>query len=154
MFLDLDIVIVDSLDPFFDYPGEVCIIKEWARPNEPTGNSSVYRFEAGAHPYVLERFVRDHDSIRHQVSNEQEYISREIAGRGTLTYWPDAWCPSFKHHCLPRFPMNWLREAPLPAGARVVIFHGHPKPDEAAAGCCHKLWRKVRPTQWVARHYV
>ncbi len=29
LFLDLDIVIVDALDPFFDHPGTFCVIREW-----------------------------------------------------------------------------------------------------------------------------
>ena len=59
LFLDLDIVIVDSIDPLFDHAGEFLIIKDWVRPWRPTGNSSVYRFEVGAHPELLDRFQRE-----------------------------------------------------------------------------------------------
>ena len=53
LFLDLDVVIVDDITPFFEQPGDFLIIHDWKRPWRITGNSSVYRFELGAHPEVL-----------------------------------------------------------------------------------------------------
>ena len=50
--LDLDLIITGSLDDLFDCPGEVMIIKDWIK-KDGTGNSSVYRFEVGAHPRYL-----------------------------------------------------------------------------------------------------
>ena len=58
LFLDLDVVIVDDITPFFEQPGEFLIIHDWKRPWRITGNSSVYRFELGAHPEVLDRFAK------------------------------------------------------------------------------------------------
>ena len=78
LFLDIDIVIVGPLDDFFDHPGEFCIIHDWVRPWRITGNSSVYRFEAGAHPEVLSYFLANIDRVKSEVRNEQEYLSREI----------------------------------------------------------------------------
>jgi hypothetical protein len=56
LFLDVDVVITGSLDDFFTQPGEFLIIHDYKRPWRITGNSSVYRFELGAHPDVLEYF--------------------------------------------------------------------------------------------------
>ncbi len=56
LFLDLDIVIVGDITPFFEQPGEFLIIHDWKRPWRMTGNSSVYRFELGAHADVLGHF--------------------------------------------------------------------------------------------------
>jgi hypothetical protein len=50
--LDLDLIITGGLDDLFDYPGEVLIIKDWIK-KDGTGNSSVYRFEVGAHPETI-----------------------------------------------------------------------------------------------------
>jgi hypothetical protein len=72
IFLDIDIVIVGNIDCLFSHPGEFIIIKDWARPWRPTGNSSVYRFEAGAHPELLTKFMSEHAQIRSEVRNEQE----------------------------------------------------------------------------------
>ena len=107
IFLDIDIVIVGNIDCLFSHPGEFIIIKDWARPWRPTGNSSVYRFEAGAHPELLTKFMSEHAQIRSEVRNEQEYISRELHRAGKLSYWPKEWCVSFKYGCMAKFPMNW-----------------------------------------------
>jgi hypothetical protein len=57
LFLDVDVVIVGPLDDFFDLPGDFLVIHDYKRPWRITGNSSVYRFELGAHPDVLAYFA-------------------------------------------------------------------------------------------------
>ena len=52
LFLDLDIVIVDNIDCFFDHPGTFCVIREWDK-QDGTGNTSVYRYTIGAHADAL-----------------------------------------------------------------------------------------------------
>ena len=54
LFLDLDLVIVDDIDCFFESEGEFFIIKDWGE-NRNWGNSSVYRFEIGSHDDILPR---------------------------------------------------------------------------------------------------
>ena len=49
LFLDLDLVIVASIDCLFAHPGAFCIIENWTQRGRGIGNSSVFRFEAGAH---------------------------------------------------------------------------------------------------------
>jgi len=151
LFIDLDVVIVDSIDCFFDQPGKFAIIKDWIKPDK-TGNSSVYRFEAGAHPDVLEFFLKNIDAVKREVRNEQEYLTREMNRRGLTTYWPAEWCVSFKYVCLPTFPLNLFKVPRLPAGARIVIFHGKPNPPDAITGQ-PGLRRFVKPTPWVAEHW-
>ena len=46
--LDLDLIITGPLDDLFDHPGDVLIIRDWLK-KDGTGNSSVYRFNVGAH---------------------------------------------------------------------------------------------------------
>ena len=153
LFLDVDILIVGSLDCFFDHPGRFCIIRDWAKPWRGTGNSSVYRFEANAHPDLLAHFLAQADQVKREVRNEQEYLTREIHRQEMLTFWPGEWCVSFKYHCLPRFPLNFFRTPRLPTNARVVVFHGHPLPEEAIAGRNRNLLRRPRPTPWIADHW-
>jgi len=153
LFLDIDIVVTGALDVFFDHPGKFCIIHDWAKPWRITGNSSVYRFEAGAHPDLLADFLARIDQVKHEVRNEQEYLTREIHRQGLLTYWPREWCVSFKHNCIPTVPLNFFRPPTLPAGARVVVFHGLPNPPDAIVGGGHGLLRRYRPAPWVAEHW-
>jgi len=58
LFLDLDIVIVGSLDEFFEPEGEFLVIKEWDK-SDATGNTSVFRFNIGAHVDALEHLKAD-----------------------------------------------------------------------------------------------
>lgn len=153
LFLDVDVVVVGSLDCFFEHAGEFCIIHDWQKPWRITGNSSVYRFEAGAHADILSGFLANVDRVKREVRNEQAYLTREIHRQGKLTYWPGDWCVSFKYACMPRFPFNLWRTPRLPANARVVVFHGLPNPDDAIAGKGRGLRRYVRPTPWIGDYW-
>jgi hypothetical protein len=76
LFLDLDLVITGSLDAFFDYPGTFCIIHNWTHPERRVGNSSLFRFVAGAHTDVFEQFTADPDGIARKHRNEQLFFVR------------------------------------------------------------------------------
>jgi hypothetical protein len=154
LFLDLDVVIVGDITPFFEHPGEFLIIKDWKRPWRVTGNSSVYRFRIGAHDDVLQHFIRHQASVRGRHRNEQEYLSHAMRERGRLAYWPADWCRSYKYHCITRWPTNYWRAPVIPPGARIIVFHGEVNPPDALAGRRNRRWRRVRPAPWVAEHWV
>jgi hypothetical protein len=152
LFLDLDIVIVGSLDVFFEPQGDFLVIKEWDK-SDATGNTSVFRFTAGAHADALEPLKQDKDKATRQVRNEQEYITQYLHRQGKLGYWPAAWCRSFKRHCLRPFPLSWFQQPRIPDDARVIIFHGRPHPDDALQGRSGKWYRKVLPTTWIGDYW-
>ncbi|MEO7242347.1 MAG: glycosyltransferase [Variovorax sp.] len=156
LFLDLDVVVVDALDPFFEQPGEFLIIHDYARPWRPrriTGNSSVYRFELSAHADVLAYFGAHTEEVRSGFRNEQAYLSDFMHRQGKLAYWPSAWCPSFKYHGISRWPSNYWLPPFVPAGARIVIFHGECNPPDALAGRRNRRFRYIRPAAWIAEHW-
>ena len=157
LFLDLDLLIVGSLDRFFDFPGEYCVIRNWTRPNDIVGNTSVFRFEIGAHTDLLETF---HGQSTQQWVDEarieQTFLSRILHRQGRLTFWPDGWCASFKVHALPggwKFPrlvLNWFLPSRVPEGASIVVFHGHPNPDDALLGRWPGGWyKRLMPATWI-----
>jgi len=153
LFLDLDVVIVDDITPFFEVPGEFLIIHDWKRPWRITGNSSVYRFQLGAHADVLAKFRAEFESIRSKFRNEQAYLSDEMQRKGLLAYWDASWCASYKYHCIPTWPSNYWREPSIPKGARILIFHGVMNPPDALAGRSNGNWRKAKPATWIAKHW-
>lgn len=153
LFLDLDVVIVDDITPFFEQPGDFLIIHDWKRPWRITGNSSVYRFELGAHPDVLERFRAEHEQIRARLRNEQAWLSEVMHQQGRLGYWPSAWCASYKYHCIPAWPLNYVLAPRIPPGARILIFHGVINPPDALEGRSTHPWRRPRPAPWIADHW-
>lgn len=148
LFLDLDLLILDSLDDFFLREGNVLIIKDWLK-HDGTGNSSVYRFDIGQHAYVLEEFKRQWPALKQQYRNEQEFISAILLQHKQLSYWPDAWCKSFKRHCMQAFPLSLFKAPEIPAQVKIIVFHGHPHPDEAIRGTTGKWYRFMRPTPWI-----
>ncbi|MEX1257392.1 MAG: glycosyltransferase [Gemmatimonadota bacterium] len=157
LFLDLDVVIVASLEPLFDQPGEVVVPKDYrlvrVRRDYFVGNTSVLRFPVGRYPALMERFRKDFEGIKRRVRNEQEYVSYFFHELGLLRYWPEEWCPSFKHDCVAPWPLCYLHAPRIPEGARVVVFHGSPKPDEAVEGIGGKWYRPILPTPWIRDHW-
>lgn len=155
LFLDLDVVIVGSLDDFFTQPGEFLIIRDyprfWRLGNRIIGNSSIYRFELGAHADVLAYFRQNMAQVRASHRNEQHFLSHFLHGQGKLRYWPDGWCPSFKYHCIPRWPTNYWRAPSVPENARIVIFHGEVNPHDALAGRRNKPLGYIKPAPWIAQ---
>lgn len=154
LFLDIDIVIVDDITPLFECPGEFLIIHDWKRPWRITGNSSVYRFELGAHTDVLANFRSNPDEARKNFRNEQAYLSDVLHKQGKLSYWPSDWCVSWKYHCIPKFPLNYFLTPVKPDGARILIFHGVMNPPDAIAGRSNGNWRYAKPAPWIERFWV
>lgn len=154
LFLDLDIVIVDNIDCFFEVDGEFRIIKDHSwRSWRITGNSSVYRFDIGKHGYVFDNFVKNFDSIRKEHRNEQEYLTHAINDKGKLQYWPTEWCPSYKYDCISRFPLAFWKVPVIPEGSKIIIFHGEINPHKAIKGGRGKWYRFVRAAPWVADYW-
>ena len=158
LFLDVDLLICDSLDKFFDYEGNYCVIRNWTKPELGIGNTSVFRFEIGAHTDVLKLY--ESKPTQHWVDEyriEQTFLSRELP---EITFWPDDWVVSFKRHCLPggiKFPrafLNYFKPSFKPENASIVVFHGHPNPDDAIAG----RWpggphKRLLPAKWIADYW-
>lgn len=154
LFLDLDVVITGSLDPFFEYePGRFCIIHNWTHPDRRVGNSSVFRFEAGAYPAVFEDYNRDPDKIAAENRNEQIYVTARIDAQDGAVWWPETWCRSFKKHCLPKGVLKLLVPARIPPDARIIVFHGDPNPPEAASRWVYKGHHFMRPARWIAAYW-
>ncbi len=153
LFLDLDIVIVDNIDDLLTYPAPFAIIQDAKLSRQMIGNSSVYRFEIGRYHDVLDYFQQNFHSIQKEHRNEQAYLSAEIHKRGELNFWPHAWCPSFKYHCMKHWPLAYFQDATIPKDAKILIFHGHPVPSEAILGETYAWYRPVRPTPWLKEYW-
>lgn len=156
LFLDLDVLITGALDDFFSYqPDAIPIIRDWVTlrrkifpKGPPVGNSSVFRFVANKTTFIYEQFLSERQWALDNFRPPQSYLTHCI--RPKMVFWPEHWCVSFKENCRPMFPLNYIIEARKPQGARIVVFHGRPDPDEAAYGFKgKKIHHYVRPTGWV-----
>lgn len=165
LFLDLDIVIIDSIDEFFSHPGRFCIIREWKDPHLGYGNSSIVRYVIGQEGYVLDKFystpgdviVRDYDS------KEQNFLSKAVED---VTFWPADWVVPFSLGCLPdnRF-IRFFSVPKKPATGKVIVFYGSITPDSALKGEHQRnkrvgdgvhirpTRRRFRPARWIGDYW-
>lgn len=168
LFLDLDLVVVDDLDPFFEQPGEFLIIRDddlfRSKPLRKlnrkrdrflasVGNSSVFRYEIGAHAYILDAYVADPAGALERYEISQQFQSAQLAAHGNLQYWPREWCVSYKNHCVPRHFKSFLQDPTVPPGARIVVFAGSPKMSEVLAGGGQRWYRRIGDTEWLRKHW-
>jgi hypothetical protein len=147
LFIDLDSVIVGALDDYFSIgnPNDVYVARNWARPLEKLGQTSVFRFPVGGNAHVLEDFRADPQAIADKYQFEQHYVTHAVTGG--VKFWPEDWTKHFRLHCMPAFPLCYFVQARLPAGARIVTFPGGPNPDDVMVGRWNKRVAPF-PTRW------
>ena len=162
LYFDLDVVIVGSIDCFFDYmPGKFCVCREWLPPNKRIlntlfhhvigVNTSVFRFEANSMQFVIDRMNESPQSLRN-IKLEQRWVAHVVGDR--VNWWPSAWVSSFKHR-RPVYPFSFFWPPVLPPGTRVMVFNGPLKPAHAVNGNFALSPRRVcRPAQWAAQHWI
>jgi hypothetical protein len=100
LFIDLDSVIVDNIDCYFEFgdPGDVITARNWLNRLGRSAQTSVFRFPIGGHSYMLENLRADPASISRKLQYEQNYVTHEI--RGGIKFWPEAWTKHFRVHCI------------------------------------------------------
>lgn len=156
--LDLDVVITGDLAPLFEMDGAFRVIRDYRNfrfRHHYTGNTSVFRFEIGAHADMLDEVAIMGADVRRAFRNEQEVVSSYMHRRGLLQYWPMRWCPSYKHDCVWPMPLGLLLRPRQPADARVIVFHGDPNPEEAVHSMAGSKWyRIVRPAPWLRDYMI
>ena len=75
-----------------------------------------------------------------------------LEARGELSFWPKAWCQSFRVSCLAPWPLRAWQTPRQPPDCRVLVFHGEPKPPEALTG--RPGWGQTfRPAPWIADYW-
>lgn len=157
LFFDVDIVIQEDIDCFFDYmPGKNCIIHNWVefrkrifRKRPKIGNSSCFRFEAGPQShYIYETFLKEIDQAidRRLYPTEQAFMTHAMK---EVYWWPEDWVRSFKRTCVKTFPLNlWF--TPKKPKTKILVFHGNPDPDVAIQGFkAKKRHHVVKPCKWI-----
>ncbi|MFP5077722.1 glycosyl transferase [Rhizobium sp. YIM 134829] len=134
LFLDLDLVIVRSLDVFFDVggPDDVVMTRNQTTPFEKLGQTSLYRFPVGKLLSLQQAFIADPQGIADKYRFEQRFVTKNAPG-GPLFY-PRCWVLHFRQDCRQPWPLNYLFAPRLPKDARVVIFPRTLRPENAILG--------------------
>jgi hypothetical protein len=93
LFLDLDVVIVDDLDPLFDYaPQSFSIIQDLQAGKQ--FNSSVFFFEPGSQTHVWQQFAQQPKDVMNCYHGDRDWISERAV---SIETWPTSGVVSFKH---------------------------------------------------------
>ena len=162
LFLDLDLVIMNELDSFFDYePGRFCIIHNWVnrrkhltgqRPD--VGNSSVFRFDAGpASDSIYQTFLAEMERAEDRAIFNTEQAFMTYAMKNPV-WWPESWVRSYKWNCRPAFPLNLILKPTPPKDCRILVFHGRPDPEEAIVGFKgKKIHHSMKAAPWIEDHW-
>jgi hypothetical protein len=147
LFMDLDLVVVGSLDDFFTWgdPNGVVLARNPNTPLERLGQTSIFRFPVGKLVPLQQKFVADPQGVADAYQFEQRFVTREAPGG--VAFWPEPWVRHFRHHCARPLPLNFFAAPRLPHGARVVIFPGGLLPPHAIAGQWGRLYRPSTPVE-------
>lgn len=134
LYLDLDVVIVGSLEDIINYPSDHCYMKDYPADicpagKENDGNASVSLIRNGFGHRVWDEYVK---AGKPQWNPLAPPANREfpLAAQGIMNdfhikhdVFPESWVPSYKLSVAKRG---------LPRDCKVVSFHGRPKPHECA----------------------
>lgn len=167
LYLDLDLIIVGELKPFIDLVRDHAAfytLREWNpalvrmlplrfRPDRGS-QGSVYVWRAGEQRHIFADFTSRVEEVRANYWSDRFYLPKVAKNPRYLPY---DWCMSFKNHCMAPWPLNLLRPgARIPEGAKIIVFHGKPRPIDVM-GLPGQRWGGKRhagdePVPW-ARDY-
>ena len=117
VFFDLDTVIVGPIDDLVEVGDDLCILRDFHRPQEY--GSGLMSFRPEKMTEVWNQFIRSGCPIMRR--GDQAFIER---AKPEAEYFQDKWpgqVVSYKLNCAKRG---------VPTYARVVCFHGMPRPHE------------------------
>ncbi|WP_044025734.1 MULTISPECIES: hypothetical protein [Roseobacter] len=151
LFVDLDVTITGSLDPFFEFgsPDDVVLARNAAKPLQKLGQTSIYRMPVGALAPLQAQFASDPQAVADKYRFEQHFVTKN-APNG-VKFWPVKWVRHFRIECIPRFPFNYFLDPRPPKGTRVVIFAGAMNPPDAIAGQYNRRTPHLPPLAHVKR---
>ncbi len=165
LFFDLDVVVTGNIDCFFEFAqdDDFVIINDWNTKGNHVGQASCYSWRVGTLGFIKEYFEINHKTIIDKYGTaSQEYLSSKvIEKKGSLKFWPEEWCRSYKVHALPIWFMRPFVEPRLPKGAKVLAFHGRPKIEDAIKGVWSphgvplfkRLYKTIKPAPWISKYW-
>jgi hypothetical protein len=137
--LDIDLIIVGSLDDLASYRGEFCVRSKFRHGHQWKADGDVIGFKAGGYSKRLwSAFAEDPVRVEQLTKGMERYWIRYIT-KNECDRW-DKWWPnqivSYKRH----IRRNKLKDDVL-AEARIVSCHGRPRPHEINAAWIEEHWR-------------
>lgn len=139
LFIDLDMVIVNDLDAFFELEGDVIGTNanaSWGLPNQdqtaPEFGSMIFSWNLGQHPEVADHFRANKEEVWAEIELEQAYVHSRLPG---ASFWPQGWVASFKRNLRQPVGLDLFLPPKQPDGdIKVLAFHGRPRPIDLIRG--------------------
>lgn len=141
LYMDLDVVITDNIDELLTHTNKFCIIEDWlyTKMGQKKFNSSVMSWISGQYYDLEEQYLQKKKQYK-TWTGDQDFITDSIP---EAKLWPIPWCVSYKwHKC-------WQG---IPNGAKIVVFHGKPNPEEALDSSS-TFGRGIRGADWVRQYW-
>lgn len=128
LFLDLDTLIIDSLEPLLQYSGNFAILRDFLR--EGGYGSGVMLWRAGYATQLWDTY--EAAGFPTVAGGDQSWVEQKGPRHADILQdlFPDLFV-SFKAHCA----------AGVPPRAAVVCFHGRPRPHEVTTGWVPLVWQ-------------
>ena len=152
LFLDLDIVICNSIDKLWTYKEDkFMIIKDFTRcmsPGYRRFNSSVYRFPAEEYYWIWDDFYKDYKNIVKKHHGDQDFLFEKL--QNIADTWPIEWIQSYKWEIRDQKELtmahgkrnfNSIVTPTIPHGCSITVFHGDPKPSECKDPWVINAWK-------------
>jgi len=152
LFLDLDVVINNSIDDLFLFEpyAKFVGIKDW---KIDCINASCMRFNTGEHSYIIDTWF---EAIRTRFTVE-EYFDTSLNGKKNLYHDLNSFPPAvyrgdqewttrqLKEHNvdITYYPSDWLQSytAGYDMNSKIIVFHGSPKPHEVNDTWVKQNWK-------------
>ena len=123
LYLDLDTTVMGDLSPLFGYGGAFAMLSDFYRPRNAQSGALLFQAGPGTVAAGLwSKFTADPAGHMKQFRGDGEWLHANVRPDRLQDLYP-GWFVSYKVHC----------SSGVPAGARVVAFHGKPRPWEVAA---------------------
>jgi len=167
--LDLDLFVLRNLAPFFElYAKKPAFysLREWngvfyrglplsMRPDRGT-QGSIYLYRAGDQRPMFEHFNTQTKFVFDNFRSDRQYFPTVAV---KPDYLPDSWVLSYKKHCMRYWPVNLiLSEKLTPSNAKIMVFHGDPKPSDLFGPEGRRWGTKLKfgwgPVPWVCDYWL
>lgn len=129
LFIDLDMMILGPLDPFFAQPRGVVLLDtghDWRKTEAVQPSTGVFAYTLGEQQQILTAFQADIPGAMARFRNEQDFVAAHATD---LSLWPSGAVISFKRHLVHRYGRDLFVPPRAPApGPAILAYHGDPRP--------------------------
>lgn len=138
LYLDLDVVIVNGIDCFWEYqPAEFRICHDFNRAFTRSitySNSSVIGWKDNSMSWLHRKFAENMQYTVHKYRGDQDFIHKEV--ENNLVWWPREWAMSWKWEIkkggriAPHGEYRSCEPYIIPNETKIIVCHGKPNPHE------------------------